>query len=90
MAESEGTPPPQPQPAQLPPDPAAYDDPRAAHARARGLAAPYIPGGRDPDPERGRAEEGRYLRLLIAMVVAVVLAGFVLGILQNLLAGPTG
>jgi hypothetical protein len=73
-----------------PPDPAAYDDPRAAAARARGLSAPYIPGGRDPDPERGRAEERRYLRLLIAMVVVVVLAGFVIGILQNLLAGPAG
>lgn len=70
---------------QLPPDPAAYDDPRAAQARARGLAAPYIPGGRDPDPERGRAEERRYLRLLIAMVVVVVLSGFVLGVIQNLL-----
>ena len=74
----------------LPPDPEAYDDPRSAHARARGLAAPYISGGRDPDPERGRAEERRYLRLLIAMVVVVVLAGFVLGIIQNLLTGPAG
>jgi hypothetical protein len=69
-----------------PPDPAAYDHPRAAQARARGLAAPYIPGGRDPEPERGRAEERRYLRLLIAMVVVVVLSGFVLGIVQNLLS----
>jgi hypothetical protein len=73
-----------------PPDPGAYDDPRAAAARARGLSAPYIPGGRDPDPELGRTEERRYLRLLIAMVVAVVLAGFVLGIVQNLLTGPAG
>ena len=71
----------------LPPDPAAYDHPRAAHARARGLSAPYIPGGNDPNPERARAEERRYLRLLIAMVVIVVLSGFVLGIVQNLL-GP--
>lgn len=72
----------------LPPDPEAYDHPRAAHARARGLKAPYIPGGRDPDPERGRAEERRYLRLLIAMVIVVILAGFVLGIVQNLLGSP--
>jgi hypothetical protein len=71
--------------APLPPDPDAYDDVRAVHARARGLSAPYIPGGRDPEPEQGRAEERRYLRLLIAMVVVVVLSGFVLGIVQNLL-----
>ena len=75
------------EPNDLPPDPAAYDHPRAAHARARGLSAPYIAGGRDPDPDRGRAEERRYLRLLVAMVVVLILAGFVLGIVQNLLRG---
>ena len=36
---------------QLPPDPDRYDDPRAELARARGLEAPYIPGGEDPEPE---------------------------------------
>ena len=72
----------------LPPDPAAYDAERNAHARKRGLAAPYIEGGRDPDPEAGRAEERRYLRWLLIMVVAVVLSGFVLGILSNLATGP--
>ena len=41
--------------AQLPPDPEAYDSPRAAQARARGLAAPYIAGGHDPDLERDAA-----------------------------------
>ena len=71
----------------LPPDPAAYDAERNAHARKRGLAAPYIEGGRDPDPEAGRAEERRYLRWLLIMVVAVVLSGFVLGILSNLATG---
>ena len=76
-----------PEPPALPPDPAAYDHPRAAQARARGLSAPYIPGGRDPDPARGRDEERRYLRLLIAMIIVVVLSGFVLGIVQNLLTG---
>ena len=66
-------------PATLPPDPEAYDSVRAQHARARGLAAPYIAGGRDPEPEAGIREE-RYLgRLLVAMVVAVVLGGFVIG-----------
>ena len=70
----------------LPPDPDAYDAERSEHARKRGLAAPYIAGGRDPDPEAGRAEERHYLRLLLVMVVAIVLSGFVLGILANLVS----
>jgi len=72
---------------ELPPDPAAYDDPRAVLARAKGLDAPYIPGGRDPDPETTRREERRLVRLLVAMVVIVVLAGFVLGALGMLITG---
>ena len=70
---------------QLPADPEAYDAPRATQARARGLAAPYIAGGRDPNPEQGRREERRNLRVLIVMIVVVVLAGFVLGIIANAL-----
>ena len=73
----------------LPPDREAYDSVRAQHARARGLAAPYIAGGRDPDPDTGRAEERRYLRWLLIMVVAIVLSGFVLGILGNLISPGT-
>lgn len=73
-------------PAQLPPDPEAYDSVRAQHARARGLAAPYVAGGRDPDPETGRREERFYLRLLLVMVLAVVLSGFVIGTVIALLA----
>lgn len=73
------------EPEALPADPAAYDSPRATQARARGLSAPYIAGGTDPDPEAGRREERRYLRLLIAMIVVIVLSGFVLGFLANLL-----
>jgi hypothetical protein len=65
--------------ATLPPDPEAYDSVRSQHARARGLAAPYIAGGRDPEPEAGRREERFYGRLLLLMVVAVVLGGFVIG-----------
>jgi hypothetical protein len=68
----------------LPPDPAAYDSPRAAQARARGLSTPYIPGGRDPDAEGARREERFYLRLLVVMVAIIVLSGFVLGIAANL------
>lgn len=70
---------------QLPPDPEAYDSVRAQHARARGLAAPYIAGGRDPDPEGGRREERLYGRLLVIMVVALVLGGFVIGTVLALL-----
>jgi hypothetical protein len=70
--------------AAVPPDPEAFDSPRAERARARGLAAPYIEGGRDPDAARTRIEERRYLRILLVMVVAIVLGGFVLGFLANL------
>jgi hypothetical protein len=75
----------EPQPARLPPDPEAYDSVRAQHARARGLAAPYIAGGRDPDPEAARREERFYVRLLVIMVVVLVLGGFVVGTLLALL-----
>jgi hypothetical protein len=71
----------------LPPDPEAFDSPRAERARARGLSAPYIPGGLDPDAEGARREERRYLRLLVIVIVAVVLGGFVLGLLESLMAG---
>jgi len=71
----------------LPPDPEAYDAERNQHARKRGLAAPYIAGGRDPDPAAGRAEERRLLRWLLVMIVTIVLSGFVLGILGNLVTG---
>ncbi len=69
----------------LPPDPEAYDQERNEHARKRGLAAPYIAGGRDPDPEAGLAEERRYLRWLVIMVVVLVLAAFAVGIVASLL-----
>jgi len=81
---------PDPAPGQqpLPPDPDAYDSARAVQARARGLDAPYIAGGEDPDLAATRRRERRYLRLLIVMIVVVVLAGFVLGILANALGMP--
>ena len=68
----------------LPPDPDAYDSPRATQARARGLAAPYIAGGEDPDIEATRLRERRYVRILVAMIVVVVLSGFVLGYVAKL------
>ena len=80
-----------PEPTSVAPDPDAYDSPRAVQARARGLAAPYIAGGEDPDMAATRLRERRYVRLLVAMVVIVVLAGFVLGaiakLVENALAG---
>jgi hypothetical protein len=81
-----------PEPAPVPPDPDAYDSPRAVQARARGLAAPYIAGGEDPELAATRQRERRYVRLLVAMIVVVVLAGFVLGaiakLVENAFGGP--
>jgi hypothetical protein len=85
MTDEESTPPATRPSSQVPPDPAEYDTERNALARARGLAAPYIPGGRDPEPEEGLREERRLLRLLLIMVGAIVAAGFVLGILANVI-----
>jgi len=80
---------PAPEPATLPADPIAYDSPRAIRAREKGLQAPYIAGGHDPDPAAGLAEDRRYGRLLVAMAVAIIASGFVIGTLIALL-GPAG
>lgn len=72
---------------QLPPDPDKYDDPRAELARARGLESPYIPGGEDPEPEAAQREDRFYGRLLLIMVAAIVLGGFLIGIVINVMAG---
>jgi hypothetical protein len=78
-----------PTPPTLPPDPIAYDSPRAVRARAKGLQAPYIAGGQDPDPAAGIAEERRYVRLLVAMAVVIIASGFVIGTVIALI-GPAG
>jgi hypothetical protein len=67
-------------PVGLPPDPGEYDTPRARIARAKGLEAPYISGGYDPDPEAGLREERHYGKLLVAMVIGLMFGGFVIGI----------
>jgi hypothetical protein len=72
---------------QVPPDPDKYDDPRAELARARGLEAPYISGGEDPEPEAAQREDRFYGRLLLIMVGAIVLGGFVIGIIINVMVG---
>jgi len=69
----------------LPPDPAAYDSPRAERARAKGLQAPYITGGDDPGLAAAQAEERRLGRILLMMVIAIVSAGFIIGIAVALL-----
>ncbi len=77
-------------PAALPPDPAAYDSPRAVRARQKGLPAPYIAGGNDPDPAAGLAEERRYMRLLVGMAIAIMIGGFVIGTIIALLGPAAG
>jgi hypothetical protein len=64
---------------------APSEDERAASARARGLSAPYIAGGRDPEPDAGLREERFYGRLLIVMVAVIVAGGFILGIIANVI-----
>ncbi|MFL5684234.1 MAG: hypothetical protein ACJ77O_13940 [Chloroflexota bacterium] len=71
----------------LPPDPVEYDSARAQIARAKGLEQPYIAGGRDPDPEPGLEEERHYGKLLLAMVVALMFGGFIIGIALTLATG---
>jgi hypothetical protein len=74
-------------PGPLPPDPAEYDSARAQIARAKGLQAPYIAGGQDPDPEAGREEERHYGKLLLWMVLALMFGGFVIGVALTLVYG---
>ncbi len=88
QTESEPSPSPA-EPPTLPPDPDAYDSPRAVRARAKGLQAPYIAGGNDPDPAAGLAEERHYARLLLGMAIAIVASGFVIGTVIALI-GPAG
>ena len=71
----------------LPPDPERYDEYRNVAARKRGLEQPYIAGGDDPHLEETLSKERPYRRLLVGMVVAVVLLGFVLGIVGAILTG---
>ena len=54
---------------------------RAAIARDKGLPGLYITGGEDPDLQQAVQHERRYVRLLAAMVIAIVLGGFVLGVI---------
>jgi hypothetical protein len=93
---SEGTPPTEPAHHDR-----AMDDPRQPRtdlppvterdlaAQARGLSSAYIPGGDDPDIERTRRREARYVRLLVAMVVLIVGSGLIVS-LVGLATGAGG
>jgi len=74
-------------PAALPPNPEEYDSPRARIARAKGLEAPYIAGGLDPNPEAGLAEERKYGKWLLWMVAGLMFGGFVTRIAIALTVG---
>jgi hypothetical protein len=78
----------QPNASPLPPDPARYDEYRNVAARKRGLEAPYIAGGDDPQLAETLRHERRYVRILLAMVGLIVATGFVLGFLGAILSGP--
>ena len=61
--------------------------PRGQMARARGLDAPYIPGGRDPHPEATARSERRSMQLLILMVALIVAGGFIISIVGFIVTG---
>jgi len=71
----------------LPPDPERYDEYRNVAARKRGLPKPYIAGGDDPDLPATLAAERPYVRILVGMIIAIVLLGFVLGIAGVIITG---
>ena len=70
-----------------PPDPDRYDEYRNVAARKRGLPKPYIAGGDDPDLPATLAAERPYVRILLGMIIAIVLLGFVLGIAGVIITG---
>ena len=70
-----------------PPDPDRYDEYRNVAARKRGLPKPYIAGGDDPDLPATLAAERPYVQILLGMIIAIVLLGFVLGIAGVIITG---
>ena len=65
------------------------DDERSVHARARGLDAPSIAGGEDPNPEAGLREEQFYIRLLLIMVGLIVGGAVLLTIIANIITASS-
>lgn len=81
-------PPVEPHDRPLPPDPQRFDEYRNVAARKRGLEQPYIGGGEDPQLQETLARERPYVRILVVMVAAIVILGFVLGIIGALITAP--
>jgi hypothetical protein len=54
---------------------------RAEIAREKGLPGLYITGGDDPDIQQTVDRERPYVRLLVAMVIVIVIGGFILGLI---------
>jgi hypothetical protein len=74
--------------ADTPPEPLpAPTTARDAIARAKGMPGAEIVGGRDPDLEATLARERPYVRLLVFMIVAIALAGFLLGAIAVTVSG---
>ena len=63
---------------------------RELAARARGLSSAYIPGGDDPELERTKQAEARYMRLLIGMVLLIVGTGLIVSLVGLALAVGVG
>ena len=63
---------------------------RELAARARGLSSAYIPGGDDPELERTKRTEARYMRLLIGMVLLIVGSGLIVSLVGLALAAGVG
>jgi hypothetical protein len=70
-----------------PPEP---DTERDRIARAKGLKAPAIAGGGDPDLQRTLAAERPYLQALVVMVVFIVAGGFLLGAIGMVVGSLVG
>ena len=60
---------------------------RELAAMARGLSSAYIDGGDDPELERTKRREARYMRLLVGMIVLIVGASIVVTIVGLAVAG---
>ena len=58
---------------------------RGPQARSR---QPHIAGGGDPELEETLRRERPYVQILIAMVVIIVLTGFVLGFIGAIITAP--
>lgn len=61
---------------------------RELAAQRRGLASAYIAGGEDPDPERTRRDEARFVRLLILMIALIVGLSMIVTFVGLIVAGP--